>query len=299
MSEKSEQLVLPVHFHPNPNHPMQGKHWCFTLYNNVGDFIVDQSHKNFLYAVAQKEICPSTKKVHWQGYIEYSRNMRQKAIQKHLGDPKMHVELRRGSRAQARQYCMKLDSRVKDTEPLEFGVWKEEEQGKRNDLLEFATDVRAGKRDYELAEAHPVAFLKFSKHAHALRAAVKPVLKEPPKVIIIWGQPDKGKTRRIYDNHPPETVFKMEPRYRWFDTYEGQEVALFDEYNCQFKMSFLLQLLDRYPLNVEIKGAFAVWSPKIIYFTSNFNFDDWYPNVPAVSKAALRRRVTEIIEVLE
>lgn len=270
------------------------RNWCFTMYRDAPPPNLS-TVKSFRYMVYQKEICPDTGLEHWQGYVELTRGVRMDDIKKLLADTAAHVEPRKGTQEQAREYCMKTDSAVAGT-MVEHGVF-EKEPGKRNDLVDYAKEVQSGKRDWELALSHPSTFMRFSKHTRELRAAVKPQLREPPKVHIRYGPTGTGKTRYIYDNHPIEDIFHMEAGYKWFDAYEGQSIVLFDEYMCNFTMSMLLQLLDRYPMRVPVKGSFVNWNPTTIYITSNFAPEQWYPNCSPASHAALKRRITSVTQI--
>jgi hypothetical protein len=65
----------------------------------------------------------------------------------------------------------------------------------------------------------------------------------------------------------------------WFDGYEGQKLVLFDDFDKgQISFRLLLRLLDRYPMQVPIKGGFVEWCPRVIYITSNLGPARWYPS---------------------
>lgn len=63
----------------------------------------------------------------------------------------------------------------------------------------------------------------------------------------------------------------------WFDGYMGQEVAVFDDFRpwwCRF--DYLLRLLDRYPMQVPVKGGFVNWIPEIIIITTQKSIRDTF-----------------------
>ena len=72
--------------------------------------------------------------LHFQGYLELSKPTRIPALKK-LFVYGAHYETRRGSREQARDYCMKEDTRVDG--PWEWGEQKE--VGQRSDLMQAIT----------------------------------------------------------------------------------------------------------------------------------------------------------------
>lgn len=81
----------------------------------------------------------------------------------------------------------------------------------------------------------------------------------------------------------------------WFDGYEGQEVAVFDDFRpwwCRF--DYLLRLLDRYPMKVPIKGGFVNWIPEIIIITTQKSIRDTFTGEYRTDEdiRQLERRVT-------
>jgi len=116
------------------------RNWCFTTFSLPPK--VPEGNKHFRYCVYQIEKCPETDRNHAQGYVEFTRTMRMKAIKTAFQDDSMHLEPRQGSREQARAYCMKEDTRVEP--PKEYGTW-EVQPGKRIDLA-AARETILGKR---------------------------------------------------------------------------------------------------------------------------------------------------------
>lgn len=275
----------------------QVANWCFTSFKD--DIVVPDHHNQFVYCVYQREVAPETQKEHWQGYIEFKRSVKMNVVKQLFNDNALHLEPRQGTRDQARAYCMKEDTRKAGTTPTEVGEWVDKNSGKRTDLEAFAKLVMEGKKDYELAEAMPSTFGRHKRMVDTLRLAKKPQMRQPPEVTVIYGDPGTGKTRSVYDSNDLEDIFSMEGEYKWFDGYEGQPVVLFDEFCCQFKLSFLLQLLDRYPIRVAVKGGFVNWTPTKIYITSNSSPEAWYHQCLPVQRAALLRRIGRIIKLEE
>jgi len=72
----------------------------------------------------------------------------------------------------------------------------------------------------------------------------------------------------------------------------GQENVVLDEFRGGIDISHLLRWFDRYPVIVEVKGSSVVLKATKIWITSNISPDDWYPELDAETKAALRRRLT-------
>lgn len=73
--------------------------------------------------------------------------------------------------------------------------------------------------------------------------------------------------------------------YRNFDDFGGSE----------FKLTYLLKLMDRYPMRVPVKGSFVNWVPKKIYITSNYSPKEWFPNAKDEHVKALFRRFKKVV----
>lgn len=123
---------------------VQKRHWCFTAYaGHLGlddDFsseeIIDamRSHwesvndlPGIRYAIAQIEMCPTTHRLHIQGYLEFKDSKRMNTIYKMFP---ANLEYRKGSRDDARDYCRKKKWKGKDKGQVcrlpEFGEWRKE-----------------------------------------------------------------------------------------------------------------------------------------------------------------------------
>lgn len=101
--------------------------WCFTSYAN--DLDIDTT--KIKYGIAQREVCPTTNREHWQGYFSANNAIRFKAAKAIVRDNSAHVEPAKGTADQNYVYCTKLDSRKPDTQPWEFGSREALGQGKR------------------------------------------------------------------------------------------------------------------------------------------------------------------------
>lgn len=77
----------------------------------------------------------------------------------------------------------------------------------------------------------------------------------------------------------------------WWEGYVGQECVIIDEFYGWIQYDFLLRLLDRYPLRVEVKGGSVNMSATKFVFTSNKEWTQWYPGIDDTS--ALKRRLDE------
>lgn len=85
-----------------------------------------------------------------------------------------------------------------------------------------------------------------------------------------WGDTGTGKSKKAYEGLDSDQVLFIAKsgQQLWFDGYRGQRRVVFDDFRkdwCTFH--YLLQLLDRYPIDVPVKGGFVPWRPGEIVIT--------------------------------
>lgn len=115
------------------------------------------------YVVMQLEECPTTQRNHLQGYFEINRGNVTLAMVKEVF-PGAHVEKARGTRAQAREYCMKEDTRLDG--PWEYGTFAST-QGKRTDLHAAVESLVEGGMQ-AVVDDHPTVFVRYNRGLQAL-----------------------------------------------------------------------------------------------------------------------------------
>lgn len=122
------------------NELTEGKYFVFTNFNLSWAKPLPE-HTKYVY---QTEVCPDSKKEHWQGYIEFKSNKKPKALLKYN---KGFWSNRKGSQVQAYNYASKLDTR-KDLliEPIFNFTPTKSKQGERSDL-QIARATILGKRN--------------------------------------------------------------------------------------------------------------------------------------------------------
>lgn len=288
---------------------MAYRHWCFT------DFTLTllakhatlglPSHVNYL--VGQREKCPETGKIHDQCYVELAKPMRMKQVQELVGWPnETHFESRKGTRDQARDYCMDADKRLAiegyDSGPWELG--KRKGQGRRTDIEEFVQYIqeKRPRTVLEAARANPLVALRYPRGLQMLQEAFQEDLpaRQGTTTIVLFGQPGCGKsTGARYQSQLMNLSLYALPLHNaltatvWFDGYDNQETLLIDDYSGQIPYGLLLQLTDQFPMRVPVKGGFRPFFATRIYIISNKRPTEWHPNQ---NYEALSRRVTWMYE---
>lgn len=192
----------------NADGAAKGRCWCFTLNNPRSQLTPDVDGWAASYVVWQLELSASGT-LHYQGYIELTRQQRLSYVKKLAGLDGAHFEPRRGTPAEARSYCMKEDSRVSG--PWEYGVFKNVTERKRTDLLAVKEAMDAGRMVTELKKdaaffSTVARYEKFFKGYEADLLSAKDSGKyamesfrlprqDLTKSFVIHGKPGTGKTQ--------------------------------------------------------------------------------------------------------
>lgn len=82
------------------------------------------------YAIWQEEECPTSKKKHYQIYVEFKDGVSIDCVKCIFDDDTIHVEPRKGNQSQAIAYCSKTETRIAG--PWTYG--SKGQQGYRSDL---------------------------------------------------------------------------------------------------------------------------------------------------------------------
>lgn len=100
--------------------------------------------------------------------------------------------------------------------------------------------------------------------------SLKPYEKDYPKEVRwYYGTTGTGKSRKAWDDAKASGSWFRKSLKDWFDGYSGQNYVWIDEIrSTTFDWEFFLQLIDRYPLDVGIKGGSVRWTPKVIIITA-------------------------------
>ena len=272
------------------------KHWCFTLNNYTDE---EQAKLQSLWAEKANDVQylvfgreegeEGTK--HLQGYISFTKRKSFASAKRSISD-RAHVERTLGKPNQAADYCKK------DADFEEYGTLPGG-QGNRSDLAECVKAIKAGKSIRELADEFPGTIIRYGNGIQRLRVLHRIERTGPPEIWTLWGKTGTGKTRRVWEFADIDSLW-VHPGDRWFDGYDGHLAVLFDDFDGSwFKLSYLLRLLDRYPMTVPIKGGFTYWVPRTIYITSNLPPKEWYKNAEEEHRRALMRRLTEFGTIQE
>lgn len=241
------------------------------------------------FLIYQTERCPSTGRLHQQGFLTFSYGKSLSSAKTALGSESAHMEPARDQK-RAIEYCQKLETRVAG--PWRFGITPV--QGKRTDRDAVVEMLLGGASISEVVRAHPRVYMQMSKGVQALHDALeKPRAHPQRKCVLLWGETATGKTRWAHETFGEELYCVLDQGKGWFDGYRGQKAALFDDAGPgMIDFNTIKRLTDRYPLRVQVKCGSVTWEPEYVIFTTNFpSWSEWWPTIRATDEAALDRRV--------
>lgn len=249
--------------------------FCFTDFQSDRiEFWRTVTTSKVRYLILGREVCPTTGRIHLQGYIYFTNPRKFSTVRKSFGGT--HIELARGSPADNRIYCAKGGNVV-----LEFGELPA--QGTRTDISQLASRISEGASFKDIAEEYPTMVLKMPRGIEKLIEAVR---RDEPRnwksdVRVVWGVPGSGKSRYAIANGAIPVQYTSSGF--WLGYSEGMENILIDDFQSDmFPRNYFLNLTDRYKFTVNIKGGSANWAPRTIWITSNFNPREWYGGDPAI-----------------
>lgn len=273
----------------------QAKRWCFTCNNpwNNKEIFINALEQHCKYIIIGDEVCPTTQTPHLQGYIELNNKLRWKQVQELFpAEDKVHFESCKGTPQQNRAYCSKEGKFV------EFGSMTE--QGKRTDLDEMCELIVDKQSMVDVAMASPATWVRNYRGLGALQALIA----DPPRpyrenfqCFLYYGKTGTGKTyRALMEN---EGIFrKPVGKGLWFDGCPANlKKLLLDEFAGQYSLECTLQITDKYPVQVEIKGGHVWLDLDLLIMTTNRHparyYDHWVNREE--QGLAFLRRLTKIV----
>ena len=221
------------------------------------------------------------------------------------------LEKQQGSNAECYNYLLHKDNKSKENEKYEYDEsciktniedlesWLKITKGNRSDLLDFKEAVLGGATYGDLLEDYTSTLARnrnFYKDLVSYKLEKEFMTKERDvECVYIYGAPGTGKTKYVYSNFGFDVVYSVDDYDHPFDEYENQSVLLLDEYRYNFNITYLLKLLDRYPLKLRARYGNKVACYTKVFIVSNIPLDEQYKNADNLTKQALLRRIHKVI----
>lgn len=250
------------------------------------------------YLVAQLE---RTKRgrLHYQIYAEFTRGVDGTILGRILAGELSESELRSihyeprkagekiidgqkvSGRERARRYCQKEKTRVEPGfEWPSAEAFEEPQPGKRSDLAEvmdyLSTARKPRRRDLTLQ--YPEVVAKYPRGVAEMRstlAARTCLYDKPPQIFVLLGPTGVSKSEFVWKWYGADLwAYPVQPLdSEWFDRYDYQRCAFFDEFKSWprgLSITHLLRACDRYPCQLPCKGSFIDnWDPEVVCFAAN------------------------------
>lgn len=201
---------------------------------------------------------------------------------------KAHIEYAHGTDLDNQKYCSK------EGHFYEFGL---PDQNKLDPYKQILNDLENGASILDIAKTYPGHFIRYSRGIKELQKLVQTNRVKrnwKTEVYIYWGEPGTGKSRTALEEakqYGGEIYYKQ--RGKWWDNYNQQENIIIDDFYGWIPYDELLRLLDRYPMQVEVKGGYEEMLARRIWITSNVPIEQFY-KFDGFNPEALKRRCTII-----
>lgn len=232
--------------------------------------------------------------------------------------PSAHIEHAYGSEQQNRDYIQKIGiwadtSKASTIVPGSFEEWGtysiDQKSTKDEATAQMIADLRNGMSTLEVISRNPKLALK-SRDIEALRQLVlsEKYATEYRDITVsyLYGATGTGKTKSIFDAHDARNICRI-TNYRIgkgisFDSYTGQNVLVLEEFHGQLPIGDMLNILDRYPIQLPARYSDRTAAFTYVYLTSNVPLNMLYRDIqrdyPEVWQAFLRR-IHNVVEFME
>lgn len=314
--KRSDTEVGGVILNPPTHERYTARYFCWTDFKpDTVELRYADAMKEFAdeirYMVFQYELCPTTGTKHAQCYGEFKNAIRGTKLQMMIGG-KVHVAIRRGTREQARLYCMdeffedSFTNRAKGlvgkrkrligTEPIEYGSL-ETNQGQRTDQKKLAKKICDGARWSDLVADHSNDIIRYPRGIGKLMQVVASMdtKDRDVKVMVYYGKTKKYKSMRAWLNRDAACVAFHGGNW-WVPYYDQNQRLIINEFNGQMSIEDFLQVTDRYPYDLPVKGGYEKAKYTEVVITSNFHPRRWWKGITEVQYEALMRRFTTVID---
>lgn len=273
----------------------KARRWCFTINMATPVDILNERdcwgltlhdgpqgewfrYKDDIQYLHFQEECGAEGTHHLQGFAIFKKEVRLSWLKKF--HPRAHWEVTRGTNQQADDYCRKQDTKVEGGMELTIGKMPERAAAPKKSemLMEAAEQLDTIKEGYKRPSEIPSLTLMQCGFMPAYKALVADVLgpyRPNLKILTLIGRPGIGKSYAIQKYFPQHGRAIYGNNGCWFQNPTA-DVMVFEEFCGQIPLQRMLQMLDPYPLALEVKGSMAPAMFTKVIITSNTPPSDWY-----------------------
>lgn len=308
---------------------VRSRKWMLTINNPVEhgfnhEYIRNamESFSGCLYWCMCDEVGDECETLHTHVYAVFKNGVPHTQIDKYF--PKMHRDVVKGKSIENRSYIRKegekfnkkddgsyeyTDSNGKLHKGInyiqtfeEWGEMPQEHQGKALEADLIIGLVKAGATDQEIINEVPRAYVNLDRIQRVRSMYRDEQFTDSWRdltVTYIFGVPGAGKSRSVMDKYGYRNVYRVTDYKHPFDTYDGQDVVVFEDYRSNFKITDILNYLDGYPLLLPCRYFNRQACFTKVYITSNLPLEEQHKKEDADSKKALYRRIHAVVEYTE
>ena len=263
--------------------------------------------KSLQYYIMGDEIGGKDGTYHTHVYAVFSAPVRFSTLKKRF--PSAHIEKAISTHSSNIAYVEKSGKWAHSEKGLttvpntleEYGSRPTDSNGSNALLCELYELIKDGKSNFEILEANADLikyFDKFDRIRLTLNTEKYKKCWRDLEVTYIFGKTGAGKSRFVMETYGYENVFRVTDYTHAWDTYEGQDIVVLEEYASSFQIQKLLNYLDGYPLKLEARYSDKTACYTKLYIISNISLEEQYPNVRDEQREvwnAFLRRINKVI----
>lgn len=281
---------------------VSSRRWMMNLpFSDYNQSEIEKRLGKYQAVIGQLEEGEKTGYKHWNLYLDHTRQVRLSTLKKAF--PKGHFEKAKKTRIA----CVKYATKAETYAGVRISMGKldlEVKQGKRTDLDSYLEQIHfEGKSPGQVIRDDPRA----SKYAHMLdRLQFEKDKKEwlgkfrDIEVHYIHGASRTGKTSAVYKTFGYDGCYRTISYEHPFDSYDGQDVLILDEFRSSFSVSELLGYLEGYPVELEARRYKKIAKFTKVFIITNEPLENQYRNLKRdhpTSWDAFKNRLTSVSEM--
>lgn len=267
-SYRSRKLVFTSYDITKPHHDFENEE-------------IDDNQIKFL--IYQREKCPKTGKIHFQGFVYFYDKTSIKKAKKYLQIKNGWLQYAFALVKDNVKYCSKIESAIPGSQEV-YGT--QPQQGKRTDLNELKDSLIAGTKTVDdITLDYPMMYHQYGRTLSRIETIIlrKQYRQWMTQGFWYYGPTGVGKSHVAFLGYNPDTHYVVNHGQlsRGFWTgYTGQETIIINEFRGQLKFSELLDLVDQYPITVDIKcGEPVPFLAKNFIITAPKHPDETYSGI--------------------
>lgn len=181
----------------------------------------------------------------------------------------------------------------------EFGTCPDEHQGKSSAAEMVVNMIRLGASNEDIIDVVPSTYKdleKIERVRSMYRDAEYAKKWRDLFTTYMFGKTGAGKTRSVMEQFGYENCYRVTDYKHPFDTYDGQDVLIFEEFRGGLKHGDMLNYLDGYPLLLPCRYFNRQACYSKVFILTNIPPDEQYMNIDRESRQAFFRRIHKVVE---